>query len=101
MKGEGHRPPDLSEGGLAKQLSFYLANENVPGMEIVAALDKVIQEARLTRKIGKTAEEELDDDKLKKSTRMLAKSVLLTANVTPTWEVSSRAVDDILEARGI
>lgn len=94
MLGANHKCGDTT----SQNLAFYLVNEHIPGVEIISAFARVVESALETRRIGKSVEE--DDERLKKSVRMVAQSALLNGNATPLWELTMRGFDDISKARG-
>lgn len=103
LRGEDCRRVTTADEGpaMAHKLAFYITNENVPGVEALRALGKEVQRALKERKVGRTGEEEVDDVKLKKSIRTVARTLLLSAHGNPMMELSHRAFEDVAEALGI
>ncbi|KAG8935200.1 Anaphase-promoting complex subunit 1 [Tulasnella sp. 408] len=94
-------PQDPEEArALGRNLAFYIVNEHVTGTEVISAFGKVVQEALMTRKLGKSNLEKMNEEQLKKSIRMVIRSALVSGNGTPLWELTIRAFDDIAEAMG-
>ncbi|KAG9014914.1 Anaphase-promoting complex subunit 1 [Tulasnella sp. 427] len=95
-------PQDPEEAkAVGRQLAFYLANEHVTGIQVISAFGKMAREARKTRKLGKADVQEMDEETLSKSIRMVMRSALVSGNGTPMWELTVRAFDDIVDAWGL
>jgi len=103
LRGEDCRRATTTDKGpsMARKLAFYLVNENVPGVDFIQAARVEIERAKQEKKLGRSGDREMDEERLNKSIRTVARSIMLSAQATPMMEMSPRAFDDLAEALGI